>query len=69
MDVINFFANLFDQFGNLWRYVSTPLSQLNSHITIEPLASSSIMSLLSVGLVGVLGIFLAIHIIRLFVGG
>lgn len=69
MDVINFFSNLFEQFGNLWRYVSTPLSQLNSDITLEPFASASIMNLLSVSLVGVLGVLLAVHIIRLFVGG
>lgn len=69
MEVIGFFANLFSQFGGLWHYVTTPLGQINTDITLEPFASISIMSLMSVSLVAVLGVLLAIHIVRLFVGG
>ena len=69
MQVIGFFGNLLEQFGALWEFVSKPLGELNKNITIEPFASASIMSLLSVSLLGTLGVLLTIHLIRLFIGG
>lgn len=69
MVVIGFFQNVFNSLGGLLDFVSKPLGELNSDITIEPFASSSIMSLLGVGLVGTLGVLLVVHLIRLFIGG
>ena len=69
MQVIGFFGNLLEQIGSLWEFVSKPLGELNSNITLEPFASTSIMSLLSVSLLGTLGVLLTIHLIRLFIGG
>ena len=69
MVVIGFFQNVFNSLGGLLDFVSKPLGELNRDITIEPFASTSIMGLFGIGLVGTLGILLAFHIIRLFIGG
>lgn len=69
MQVIGFFGNLFAQIGALWEFVSTPLGEINSNINLEPFASASIMQLLSVSLLGTLGVLLVAHLIRLFIGG
>lgn len=69
MQVIGFFGNLFGQIGALWEFISKPLGELNSDIVIEPFASISILNLLSVSLVATLGVLLAIHLVRLFIGG
>lgn len=69
MQVIGFFGNLFNQFGLLWQFISTPLGELNENIVVEPFKSSSIMGLLSVSLVATLIVLLVIHLIRLFIGG
>lgn len=69
MVVIGFFQNLISNLGSLVDFVTKPLSELNPSITMEPFASLSIMALLGSSLVATLGILLAFHLIRLFVGG
>jgi len=69
MVVIGFFQNLFNSFGGLLDFITKPLGELNSNISIEPFASMSIINLLGVSLVGTLGVLLAVHLVRLFIGG
>lgn len=66
MQVIGFFGNVLEQVGALWLFVSTPLGELNSSITLEPFKSASILTLLSVSLVSFLITMLVVHIIKLF---
>ena len=68
MPVIGFFKDLFSSLAGLINFVATPLGQ-QLDITIEPFASMSIVGLFGVGLVGTLGVFLTIKLIRLFIGG
>lgn len=69
MAIIGFFRDLTTSFGSLIGFVSTPLGQLSSIELVEPFNSMSIFSLLGVSLVATLTTLLAIHLIRLFVGG
>ena len=69
MVVIGFFQNVLNSLGGLLDFISKPLGELNTNINFEPFASTSIMNLLGVGLVGTLGVLLVIHLIRLFIGG
>lgn len=69
MIVIGFFRDVLSNLGTLVEFISTPLGKQFPEITIEPFASSSIMSLLGVSLVATLGILLVAHLIRLFIGG
>lgn len=70
MEFIGFFQNVFTSIVGLVQFVSTPLGELtDGAITIEPFASASIMNLLSVSLIGTLGVLLAFHLVRLFIGG
>lgn len=69
MVVIGFFQNLLSNLGSLVDFITKPLGEINSSITLEPFASLSIMTLLGSSLVLTLGVLLGIHLIRLFVGG
>ena len=69
MVVIGFFQNLIENLGSLVDFITKPLGEINEAITFEPFASFSIMALLGSSLVLTLGVLLAIHLIRLFVGG
>lgn len=69
MVVIGFFQDLFNSLGGLLDFITKPLGELNSDITVEPFASLSIISLLGSGLVATLVALLVAHLIRLFVGG
>jgi len=69
MVVISFFQDFFNQLGLLLGFVTKPLREINPDITLEPFADLSIMALLSSGLVATLSVLLAIHLIRLFIGG
>lgn len=69
MVVISFFQDFFNQFGLLLAFVTKPLKEINPDINVEPFADLSIMALLGSGLVATLSVLLAIHLIRLFIGG
>ena len=69
MVIIGFFRDLFSQMGSLMSFVTTPLGDMYEVITVEPIKSMSIISLLGIGLVSTLGICLAFRVVRLFIGG
>lgn len=70
MPVIGFFQNLLNNFGEIFRFCFTPMKELtNGVIAIDPFASMSIADVLSTGLVTALVVLIAIHFIRLFIGG
>lgn len=69
MQVIGFFRGFFDSIGGLMNFVNTPLKELNASLGATPIGDFSIFNMLSVGLVLTLVIFLAIHVVRLFIGG
>lgn len=66
---LSFFEGVIKSLGDLNTFITVPLGVQFTDITMEPFKSMSIIGLLGVGLVGTLGVLLAIHLVRLFVGG
>lgn len=70
MNVIGFFNNVFNQFGNLVSFVSSPInSQLPDTFQLELIGNFSIMEMFSVALLATLSFFLVTHLVRLIIGG
>lgn len=70
MNFIGFFNNVFNQFGNLVSFVSSPInSQLPDTFQLELIGNFSIMEMFSVALLATLSFFLVTHLVRLIIGG
>lgn len=70
MNVIGFFNNVFNQFGNLVAFVSSPInSQMPDTFQLDVIGNFSIIEMFSVSLLATISFFLVAHLIRLVIGG